>query len=178
MPAAPGCLHLALIGAACASPRAPLPLAQCHPPPPTARSCYNWIDRRAHYSRWLTLDCVEERAVYAGGAKQASPALGATWTSAGLPAAQLSGGHLAAGVPRHLQYPGSPGTYYQRQVSSPGSPGSGGSPHLRAKARRSPLGSPGLGVAQQWGGGGSPPAPAMLRSGDGMPGSPLIGARR
>lgn len=149
-----------------------LPLLNC--------SCYNWIDRRAHYSRWLTLDCVEQRAVYGGGAKQGSP-LGVTWSSTGLPASQLSGGHLAAGMPRQPQCPGSPGTYY---LASPagGSPagGSGGSPHqLHTKARRSPLGGPAMGASLQWGG-GSPPSPSVLRSGSGMPGSPgpLIRARR
>lgn len=72
-------------------------------------------------------------------------------------------------------FPGSPGTYYRP---------SGGSPRASPlRPKHSPLaaglsGSPTAGQGRQWGIAGSPSSPTVLRSGSGMPGSPLIGARR
>lgn len=82
---------------------------------------------------------------------------------------------------RQLQYPPA-GTSYpaQQRLSPAGSPAGGGP--LRPKVQHSPLaaglasasqpGSPTLGRGRQWGSSG------VLRSGSGMPGSPLIGAVR
>lgn len=70
-------------------------------------------------------------------------------------------------------FAGSPGTYYWP---------SGGSPRASPlRPKHSPLAaglpaSPAAG--RQWGIAGSPSSPTVLRSGSGMPGSPLIGARR
>lgn len=73
--------------------------------------------------------------------------------------------------------PGSPGTYYRPS-------GGGGSPRASPlRPKHSPLaaglsGSPTAGQGRQWGIAGSPSSPTVLRSSSGMPGSPLIGARR
>lgn len=182
---------------------------QLSPPAPTPHSCFNWIDRRCKHSRWLTLDCVEERAVYGtpgAGASAAKLAGGAASHSASpgilaggpksSPGQQLMLGNgdgsmegYGIGAQRSLQFPTAPGTYYRQAASPSGSPTAGGSP-LRPKLQQSPLaagmqgqGSPGL-QARAYG--SSSPArawspathAAMLRSGSGMPGSPLIGARR
>lgn len=176
----PGCCWLSVAGSM-PNPPPLLPNLRNDPPPspspcPPSCSCFNWIDRKVNYSRWLTLDCVEQRPIYGNAAKlTSSGSPGITAWGSGLPAvtklpAGLDGSNHAGSThaPRQLQYPGSPGTYYRSSPSGSSSP---------QRAKRSPLGSPTLVQAQLWGG-GSPTSHAMLRSGSGMPDSPLIGARR
>lgn len=150
---------------------------------PAPRSCFNWIDKKCNYSRWLNFDCVEQRAVYSTGAgASASSGIKAasSWRALQQPPSpqallRAGSGAGASSLPRQqLHFPGLPGTYFASRPAGGGSP-SGGSP-LRAKAQYSPLGArrPGSPAARQWAG-ASPSSPTVLL---GAPGSPLIGARR
>lgn len=164
---------------------------------PTGRvwqfSCFNWIDKKVNYSRWLTLDSTQQGAY--GVAAGSSTKL-AAWQFSHKPPALVAtspGGSAAPGShahypPQHHRGAGAPTSHYSPH-QRPGSP-QGGSP-LRFKAHHpqqqqtgaaSRPGSPGRVLVQgrqQWGG-GSPMSPhTMARSGGGsLPGSPLIGARR
>ena len=191
--------------------------------PGLERSCFDWIDKKVNYSRWLTLDSITtqpvERYGYNGIYGSSNPlrsSAGSTrapWKPMGaqgfaLPPPTLitsdgggsfsyhgqsppppyrapgiiSGSHAHA-TPQHLASQFCPGS------SSPSSRASGGSLALQAKLQRQAVpsgrayggggGSPGRlshqsQQLQQWASSGAP----IGRSSSGMPGSPLIGARR
>ena len=188
LPVLPACLPVL---PACQPPATPLPCPL--PPPVHLLSCFNWIDKKVNYSRWLTLDSTQQGAY--GVAAGSSTKL-AAWQFSHKPPALVAtspGGSAAPGShahypPQHHRGAGAPTSHYSPH-QRPGSP-QGGSP-LRFKAHHpqqqqtgaaSRPGSPGRVLVQgrqQWGG-GSPMSPhTMARSGGGsLPGSPLIGARR
>jgi hypothetical protein len=166
-------------GVCCLGPPHPTP----GPRPPFPCSCFNWIDRRVNFNRWLTLDSVQQ-AGYSYAAAAAASA--AKWNYGPQPALQAAA--PAAGYSSWAQ-PASP----QRSPSYRGSTGAaapGGSPlamQLHSKQQYPPAssirpGSPSRlqlqGRSQQWGAGSAAGQPGIVRVGSGMPGSPLIGARR
>ncbi|PRW59715.1 lipoxygenase homology domain-containing 1 isoform A [Chlorella sorokiniana] len=152
---------------------------------PTGRvwqfSCFSWIDKKSNFSRWLQLDSVEERAIFAGGSINIGGGIGGTAgklvASGGSPTSwqglqqrvpQQGLIHASSGT-----FQGSPGTYYRP---------SGGSPRASTlRPKHSPLaaglhGSPTAGQGRQWDMAGSPTA-GQGRQWD-IAGSPTAGQGR
>ena len=162
--------------------------------PPLLRcSCFNWIDKKVNYSRWLTLDSIQEGgATYGGASKLAAAAAagpGAAWQPAGHKSPPLiragSGGSFTQQGQRQLspQHRNGGGPQYfggvpQRPGSPLGSPLRGAGAAQRKMAAGG-AGSPVRAPVIHWGsGGGSPSSLHTVRSGVNQPGSPMIGAAR
>ncbi|KAL4458577.1 hypothetical protein ABPG75_013442 [Micractinium tetrahymenae] len=154
---------------------------------PTGRvwqfGCYNWIDKRCHYSRWLQLDSM----VHGGKAQPAGGALGWQQGTHLLATSSSGTGHMphsptyAGGNMHSPTYAsGSPTRFAAQQQLQQG--GRAGSP-LRAKPPHMHGGRPGSPVASGQGWRQQQQAPyggphGLYSSGSGMPNSPLIGAAR